>query len=299
MNLYFLKQELVDQMKEDIKENIDKYQELKSDWISEESFGKYEKNFPDFKLDMSKKKPHETDLNNIKILYSKLKELKDSQAADERVWAGLCHKEFWGYMKYRWPSIEEKNIKQHYFFGDNHPTFLNGLSRLWWTGRLTYDENAENPFELTEYICKDLNGRGGALFAVNISNNKKIVRTFLRTLMEFEKKKELSRQEFLKVKEIMVLWGGKMILDSLSPKELSQKINDYLNEVSLKKEDEKIVLKKNNKIKKKIEIIKKRKVVNPKIKKKTTTKNSVKNKRKVVNPKIKKKSFLGLFKRAK
>jgi hypothetical protein len=232
MNIYFLTDEGIEQMKMKVKENAPKYNESKKDWINEEFFGKYEKDFPDFKLDMSEKRPDKTDFNNIKILYSNLKTLKDSQAADERVWAGLCHKEFLEYMQYRWPSskeeIKEGFIEQHYFFGRNHPTFLNGLARLWWTGRLTYDENSKNPFELTEYLCKDLNGRGGALFAVNFSNNKELIRTFLRTLMEFEKKRELSREEFNQVKKIMVLWGGKIILDSLSPKELSQKIRLYL-----------------------------------------------------------------------
>jgi hypothetical protein len=229
MNIQFLKDEGIEQIKNKIKENLPLYQQQENNWIGEDYFGRYEKEFPEFKLDTSEEKPDKTDLKNIKILYSNLKNLKDSQATDERVWAGLCHKEFWNYMKYRWPPIDEKIIEQHYFFGKDHPTFLNGLSRLWWTGRLTYDETLKNPFELTEYLCKDLNGRGGALFAVNFSNNKQLIRIFLKTLMEFEKKRELSRKEFNQVKKILVLWGGKIILDTLSPEELTKKIKSYLD----------------------------------------------------------------------
>jgi len=230
MQIYFLKEEVLNQLKADIKKNMTNYENSKKLWVEENSFIKFSKIFLDFKLDMSEKKPSDTDVRNIILVYSNLKELKDNQALDERLWAGLCHNQFWEYLRYRWPVEKDDSnprfIEQHYFFGDDHPIFFNGLSRLWWIGRLTYDENLKDPFELTKYLCQDWNGRGYPLFSVNFSNNKELIRTFLKTLMEFEKKRKLSRQDFEKVKKIMVLWGGKIILDSLSEEELSSKIKN-------------------------------------------------------------------------
>lgn len=244
MKIKFLTHEGINFLKESISENIDKYSGKNSDWIDESYFGEYDKVFPDFELDMSTQKSSETDFNNVKIIYSNLKELRDSQASDERVWAGLCHKQFWRYMQHRW-SLEkakeedggrEKFIEKNYFFGPDHPKFLNALARLWWIGRITYDEtNKQDPFELTRYLClNDLNGRGSALFAVQFSSNHRLVRIFLKTLMELEKKTKLSREEFNAVKEIMVLWGGKIVLDTLDDEELSLKIKNYVTSTILK-----------------------------------------------------------------
>lgn len=38
------------------------------------------------------------DVKNALVLYSAMKSLSDTQATDERLWAGLCNGDFWDYL---------------------------------------------------------------------------------------------------------------------------------------------------------------------------------------------------------
>lgn len=235
MKIRFMKDAVVDELKRNISKNCSKYGQSDNSWVQNEWLKEFKHELPEFSLDLLKEKPEDTDFNNIKILYSNLKTITDSQACDERLWAGLCHDKFWNYMQYRWSiskvkETKEDSILNHYFFKQTGQRALmtNALARLWWVGRLTYDKNAEDPFILTEYLCKDLNGRGFPLFGSNFSNNKEVTKNFLYILMKYEEKNKLNREEFLEVIKRMNLWGGKIILDSLSKEELSRKILEFL-----------------------------------------------------------------------
>ena len=83
------------------------YTEKTNQWITdicgEDPFIEF-KDVTEFKLaDLnSDLTPGEIDLNNCKILYEKLQFLSESQASDERLWAGLAHTTFYDYMRKRW-----------------------------------------------------------------------------------------------------------------------------------------------------------------------------------------------------
>ena len=177
MNILFFTFEQLKQFRENIRENIEKYRLGKLDFINENEFRKYEREkINDFDFDISKEKPSDSDLNNIKLVYTSFKFLRDDQATDERVWAGLCHTKFaQKYLKYRWDCQTEDEIKRRYFFKDgNRSIIMNGIARLWWYGRLTYNENSENPFELTEYICQNLTLKGTLPLTLNFSNKNQL-----------------------------------------------------------------------------------------------------------------------------
>ena len=236
MKLQFMKEDTVYILKKYIKKCKQYYKNEDSNWIqeitnNEDNFGIFKKEFNDFDLIVSDNP--KDDISNIKIIYDNLKNLTDSQASDERLWAGLCHTLFWNYMQKRWPLPEdesdcEKFILQHYFF--NHgarSTITNGLSRLWWYGRLTYDEtNTNNPYELTEYIANDINVKGFMLFGSNFSRNRTIQRVFLYTIKKYEEDHnlELSREEFLELRKKMVLWSGKLAIDVMDNEILKNKL---------------------------------------------------------------------------
>lgn len=241
MKLKFIKDDCLYMLKENVVNNVDNYKLRTNEWLKdfflgEDCFITFKKEFNDFDLILPSEKEN-FDFENIKILYGNLKELTESQACEERLWVGLCHDKFWNYMIKRWDSskAEEKRvtfIQKNYFFnyGSGRSLLLNGLSKLWWFGKLTYNESLEDPWELTEYICKDINGRGYLLFAgYNFSSNKRIVSMFLKTLKEFEhNERNLNRDEFKEMAKKMNLASGKFILEYLSDDELKYLINENL-----------------------------------------------------------------------
>lgn len=241
MKIRFLKNDSLYILKDSIKDNIANYSSPNTLWIKEatsdnNNFIDFKTEFPDFELTVSDN-PEKDDLENIKLLYSNMQKLTDSQAGDERLWAGLCHDIFWDYMQKRWPiekaSDKIKYIKKNYFFahGEKRSLMTNGLARLWWIGRLTYDEtNEENHYELTDYLSKDFNGKGFPLFGSNFSNNRFLLRNFLYCIKSYEESNNinLSRTQFIEMIKSMNMWSGKLMIDSLDKEILNDKIMNRL-----------------------------------------------------------------------
>lgn len=249
MQIQFMKEDTVYTLKKYIKCAKNHYTDCNADWIKSitnngDNFGIFKKEFDDFDLIISDK-PEKDDIDNIKIIYNALKDLTDSQASDERLWAGLCHTKFWNYMQKRWPLPQEqdeweKHILQHYFF--NHgtrSTILNGIARLWWYARLTYDEtNQDNPYELTEYLAKDINGKAYMLFGSNFSRNREVQRIFLYTIKTYENQNDLvlSRKEFGELRKQVVLWSGKLVIDIVDKEVLKNKIIKEIEKIISKRQ---------------------------------------------------------------
>lgn len=112
MKLYFMKQSALDYMKANMKNLYNNYYKYDSpDWIS--ALFDYDpfvlfKEVPDFELANLEMQPGEIVMQNCKILFSKLRDITDSQASNERLWAGLCNKTFYSYIRGRW-----KYAKRH------------------------------------------------------------------------------------------------------------------------------------------------------------------------------------------
>lgn len=165
MKLQFVSYDNLDAIKSNLAVWVDQFKADSSDWLSAElgtpllTDTKFS-DAPDFVLDMSEEKPFMTEAENAKRIYGNLQFLSDSQASDERLWAGLCFGPFWKYVKYRW-EIDKKctvsNVQQHFMFGFGARRSLtrNAIARLWWIGRLTYDESRTDPWELTKFVCEN------------------------------------------------------------------------------------------------------------------------------------------------
>lgn len=253
MFLYIMKENELLDLKRDrkIEENLNYYTKPTNDWLNQEYgqtiFQKYGKKLENIDLIMDEKeKPYKNDIENAKIIYSSLKDLSDSNATDERLWSGLTHKIFWKYMRFRWP-LEKKtetkkriqHIKERYFFNEKtgltRTIFFNGISRLWWYARLTFDEARENKYELLDYLGRDINVLGYVLFAgYRYSSNHDILKELITGLMNFErkygikiKKRDYFRQIFIKIN----LLGGDILLDFIAKKGLiKNKVEEYLKE---------------------------------------------------------------------
>lgn len=249
MIIKYLKNDAVDLLKKyDLNENLKKYSGDNSWLITKYQnngvnlFGSYDKKqFNDFNLICNDET--DNDFENMKTIYESLKDLTDSQASDERIWSGLAHNYCWDYMQKRWPLPENKEkIKSHilnnyFFWNSTKAVFLNGISRLWWYARYTYDENFENPYMLTEYICNnDLNGKIYPLLSCRFAMNPQIFKNIILSVKEYEEEKniKLTREQFGDLKKYLNRLSGKIVIDTLSSKELKEKI--YLKLDSLLKQ---------------------------------------------------------------
>lgn len=183
----------------------------------------------DFSLDMSQDKPFLTEFENVKRVYNRLKFLSDSQASEERLWASLCIGEFWSYTQYRWDIAEkctQSNVEQHFFFGFGARRSLtrNALSRLWWIGRLTYDDGRDNPYELTQFVCENSDYIMHILER-NTSNNPMIVQAFLSAVIDAKKEGLPINTDMVgDLSKYLNLLGGIYILDCLTYEQIYNKI---------------------------------------------------------------------------
>lgn len=243
MKINFLKEESLLTLKGNIKSNILQYREIENKSIldffnGQNPFAEFKYDVNDFQLLMDEERPEKTDLENIKRIYLNLKFLTETQATDERLWAGLAHDKFWTYMQYRWPVDKMKdpqiNLKRQYFFGESKRRSLtfHGIAKLWWIGRYTYDERKDNPFELTEYACKDLSTTSLYLFSSNFTSNDNIRLGMLRAIVDMEKiGYRVKRQEQNELIKHFNILGGTYILDIFSEDEIYEQVTKKLNRI--------------------------------------------------------------------
>ncbi|MGL6201174.1 MAG: DUF6339 family protein [Lachnospiraceae bacterium] len=181
-----------------------------------------------FVLDMSQEKPFLTEYENVRRVYSHLKFLSDSEASDERLWAGMCLGPFWSYTQYRWNVSTADSIQQHYMFGYGSRRSLtrNALSRLWWIGRLTYDNFGKraHPYELTQFVCENSDYIMHVLER-NTSNNPTIVSAFLAAVLDARNDGfSINTNLVGELAKYLNLLGGIYILDCLDYQYIYDKI---------------------------------------------------------------------------
>ncbi len=247
MIIRYLKEDSVDLLKkEDLRDNLINYSGDNAWLITKyqnkgiDLFGSYEKKqFPDFVLKSDN--GVSDDYENMKIIYNSLKDLTDSQASDERIWSGLAHGYCWNYMQKRWPLPEKKDdmnahiLNNYFFWNSTKAVFLNGISRLWWYARYTYDDRFEDPYTLTEYICKnDINGKIFPLLACRFAMNPDIFKNIIISVKMYEEEKntKLSRKQFNDLKMYLNRLSGKLVIDSLSFEEMKEKIYNKLDKIN-------------------------------------------------------------------
>lgn len=247
MIIHFLKEDALTALKTNIKGNVSCYDNITNEWIyeyfdGENPFKEYKMSIEDFQfcnnqnMDSAK-----NDVENAIRLYSSMKDLSDTQATDERLWAGLCHGDFWEYMHERWSGNKfngdpVSSLLWRYFFnlksGNRRALFRNTLSRLWWLGRLTYDENRKDPFELTRYWEEDFSTKSLILFSSNFMGNVELTKGLISALIQLEQEgfslRTRKRDIYYQASQYLNVYGGTHILDYYSADEIKEKILKYM-----------------------------------------------------------------------
>ena len=235
MQLYFMTEDALAYFKGNIAYNLHHYKDENTEWVKEVCSGnplqKFKLEVKDFTMDMSAEKPSDTDYINVKIVYDAMKKLTDIQATDERLWVGLAHDVLFNYMQYRYnlknEILNEKKIYKNFFFayGKKRSLIVHPIARLWWVGRLIYDERAEDPYQAIKYLKVDFPAKVLTLFSSNFTNNSKIVKTFLNTVSKIEEEGcKVSREQYHELIRYVNLLGGTTILDYLPEDYLQKKI---------------------------------------------------------------------------
>ncbi len=154
------------------------------------------------------------------------------------MWAGLCHMDYKDYIQKRWKKDDGSiRLDQRFFAteGRSSLTYYNAVSRLWWSGYLTVDEDVEDPWELTntllsaQQIQKDL-------FDQSFSMNRTVVKGLLRALKRIqEEKKNACTTLFRKCcNSFLNHYGAVTAIDVLSSEEIEQLAYDYMRAESEK-----------------------------------------------------------------
>lgn len=257
MKLYFMKQDALEFMKTNMDVLYPKYfSNETSDWIDEEygqeAFEVF-KEVPDFELcSLEYGSSGEIDFENIQIVYKALINISESQASDERLWAGLCNKVFYSYLRRRW-GYDKNDIKdaekdmagiisRFYFTSTARGYyFRNTISKCWWVGRLTYNTKyPEDPFYNLKVIgSSDLNTKITEIFYNStFTSNPEILNGLFNALsLYYEKKIVLSTKEVLRPTfSYLNAIGGGILLDALTSIEITNILVDKINSILMGKE---------------------------------------------------------------
>lgn len=252
MKLYFMKKEALDILKSNLDMVYNMYFiEKDNKWLWKvcggDPFAEF-KEIQDFQLapidsDLTK---GEVEFANCKIIYQHLSFLTESQACDERLWAGLCHSVYYEYLRKRWdygtklPEDQKNtvsNIKSRFFFagGKRAGMFRNSISKYWWVGRNTYDPSNANPFEKLDIIgSNDITSKISDIFhSNNFSANPVILNGIVKAFKNFNDKKiPLSHREHIRSSmKLLNAVGGGIVLDCLSEDEIAKIIIDNINAI--------------------------------------------------------------------
>ena len=250
MVIHFLKEDCLTALKANIAGNLKHYSEPTNDWVyeffdGENPFQEYKFQIDDFQFDTEIGVDHDLskqDVENVIRLYSAMKNSTDTQASDERLWAGLTHGDFWNYMYQRWNIRKTSgnpiilNQTRYFFratYGGRRALFINSLARLWWIGKLTYCRERKDPFELTRYMNEDFATKSLVLFSSNYTSSPNVVHGLLEALLTLEKEGfsygRKSRDVYYQATRYLNIFGGTHILDYYSEEEIKNKVLNYMH----------------------------------------------------------------------
>lgn len=177
---------------------------------------------------------NQDDLENVKRLYLAYKDIiTPLQASDPLLWSALCHITFKTYVLRRWKKDDgEVSLDKRFFATEGRASLLyyNAISRLWWSGHLTYDaNNITDPWALTkilftaQQIQKDL-------FDTSFSMNKIIVRGLLSALQKIQKEQGNSCTSVFRdcCSFYLNRYGAVTILDTLTSSEIEEIAYAYM-----------------------------------------------------------------------
>ena len=256
-----LKESVVNLLRERLKTDISSYQ-LDESWV--ENFFPGRSLFATTKLAelpddllLMPEGDEKFDLENSERLYSALRGLTLTQAADPRLWTYLTHFKYWKYMRKRWPikggaeaeKVKGSIVSRYFLVGDKARALTrNGVARLWWAGHTCYSPasaGSEFAYAKALFATQDVYA---SLMERAFSKNRKIIQPVLSVLSQkleagshFNVSENKYRDNVRDLSKHLVLLGGAMVLDVLDSPTIEaiveKFISDSVDEAQVSAED--------------------------------------------------------------
>ena len=232
--LRYCTQGTVEALRKSIEQRIDWYYDPKREPIQDFIGGFRDSAFVapelDSKLIFDASNLSKTDTVNALIVYDALKGLTAHQASIERVWVYLCHYDCPDYVSKRWlnSNIEDEadpvtKVVNHFFAKNNRALIRdNGVSRLWWLGKIAHDVDEENPKRFLQLLLYRQDIRSSLLERPFFSRNLRLLKAIYVVMQEhWEDGRELfQRNCFRGYMQALNRRGGVVLLDALSKDDL-------------------------------------------------------------------------------
>ena len=233
-------------LKKNIPQNVERYKSGSREWLDEILSDK--KNtilsvIEDTGVTLKFDKPHsiEYDAYNAQLLFEGYPGITPTIAADERIWATLCHSQHYEYMLKRWPiepdmahhQTEKGIIEQRYFFGygPRKSQERNGLSRLWLSAALTHDPERQDPYELTKVFLQDTNFIM-YMFGHTFGSNRNIVQGTMEAILQLQQERgeKVSAKPLTSFTRKLNLVSGVTMLDRYSREEICEMAKKHISD---------------------------------------------------------------------
>lgn len=175
--------------------------------------------------------PKLTDYKNSVEIYECFKNLTESQASDERFWAGYAiESNVYEYLKYRWKdTVNILRYRVVYDVSGKRGVMYQGIARLWWFSHITYDSLRENPYELTEFAFKYPHVLEKMIYR-NFSNSKSIRMGIIEGIKDFvEKGGKYRVLNIDKLYKYISTLGSVSLIDNITQTEIRKLTENNLN----------------------------------------------------------------------
>ena len=192
-------------------------------------------------LDMSSDDSHDTDGENVKRLYEGLKALPPNIAAKPEFWGSYIHSFMYEYVVYRSETkrecYDERSILRDFFCRSmteqpRRMLVVNLLSRLWWTGRMIYDDKNKDPYHFVDLLTKSAyNSKILLLASSTASSNHEIFMGLLDAVKQFKENNNLddvNRTHFVPCTKHLNAIGAVRMIDTLTRTEIKDICLDVL-----------------------------------------------------------------------
>lgn len=171
-------------------------------------------------------------INNSKIIYDSLRDLKPTQASKESLWFSLANTFYLDYTLKLLSSNDRTKVKNALFMKSKREQLIQCISKYWWLGYLLYDETSEAPYELLEYFCaKEAIGKTIGFFSSKLTSNKQITLGIVEGIKDRKDYIKNSRSSYSFVNEHFNNIGGVKILDLLTREDVYRETIDFIDEI--------------------------------------------------------------------